>query len=118
MKNTESSKDSNASDDQSYLMDADDVAELINSVHGNFATDPLMHYAVACSPEVKPEVKELYLYEIEKNRQKGQANVTRMMKQCGVKRLGSIEEQENMVNRQLSCKRELSESEEEQPGHK
>lgn len=85
------------------LLDVDDVMQICSQVGGSFAQDPLMLYAVASSPEAYPEVQMQIRHSVERAMQKNEANL-RIMNQCGIKRLGSTEEQEGIVNR-MSHKR-------------
>jgi hypothetical protein len=96
-----------------YKMDLQDVMEVVGATGGCFANDPLMAYAVACSSEVKPEVREMLLPELDKQKQRGQTNISRMLQQSGVRRLGSAEEQEAVVDRMLKKRGPVEEIEDE-----
>lgn len=96
-----------------YKMDFEDVMGVVGATGGCFANDPLMAYAVACSSEVKPEVREMLLPELDKHRQRGQANISKMLQQCGIRRLGSSEEQEAVANRMLKKRSPVEEIEDE-----
>lgn len=73
--------------------------EIQRQVGGSFASDPVMLYAMSCSKMAEDGVKEQVDPIITKHLRRGNTNSEAMRRQGGIPRLGTIEEQEDAIDR-------------------
>lgn len=85
-------------------LDEEDIMEIVETQGGCCASDPLFAFMLACSPDARPGLADNYRYAVEKNLQRSDYSRQKLLRDGGMKRLGSVEEQEEM-ERRLARKR-------------